>query len=182
MRITFRLFALFALFALGACGSPTPASPDTGTSPTDAGHDAAPPMDDAGPVADAGSDAAPITDAGASVDAATVTDASSTDDAAVTCTPSGHTFMVHVDPVGGLSAYTIDGTMGNPALQLCAGASYMFDLTTVSTSHPMQITGGATTALFLGGVTTSYTAPTAAPFPTAYSCEIHGFGGSVVVH
>ncbi len=186
---TFWATGIVALAATlcASCTTPTSPSSDTGVG-TDAhadvdaaslGHDAGGSTDAGGPI-DVGTDAAMPVDAArpdSAVDAAV--DAghdAGFDTGPVSCGP--HTFVVTTP---GFS-YTIDGVPGNPTLSLCRDVPYMFDLSAVSTSHPMELFSGATSlAVFPGGATTTYTVPLAPPLPNRYACQIHGFGGTVAV-
>lgn len=175
------LLAALAL-TLGLAGCPT----TPGTPPVDAarddtgGNDAAMPVDagvDTGGsdvdafVADTGVDSGGGTDAGGDVDSGGGSDAGGDP-----CAP--HTFVVETPG----SVYTFDGSAANPTLTLCRGTTYMFDLSAVPGFHPMQITSAGSLLMALpGGVTTSYTIPSTAPLPDAYSCSIHGFGGAIMV-
>lgn len=176
-----RVLAALALSsALVACGS-TASTPDTGGGGTDAGTDAARVADagtDAGAVPmDAAADTSVILDAGGDGGPDAFVSDAGTDAPIVACT--AHTFVVTSDG----ASYAIDGHALNPTLSLCPGVTYTFDLTAVSTFHPMELLAGLTSvAAFPGGMTTSYTTPAAAPFPDSYRCSIHGFGGLVTVH
>jgi hypothetical protein len=159
-----RSSSLFLVLLLAACGG-TPATPDSG-----GGNDAASPTD-------GGTDAASAPDTGgAPVDAATTVDAASDIDAFVDCSP--RTFLVSTPGF----AYTFDGDAINPTLHLCAGVTYTFDTMDVDSSHPMQLTQGATMLLAIpAGAITTYTVPSSGPQPDAYSCVPHGFGGDIIV-
>ncbi len=173
------LVLLFSVLSLAAC-STTPAGNDaaSGGNDTGSGNDAATTPDTGGSTPDTGGSTPDMgTTADAGTDAAMAADANDVD-ASFSCDP--HTFVVTSDG----SSYTIDGVAGNPTIHMCHGVTYMFDLTAVSTFHPLglYVTGtAAPVASFPGMVTTTYAAPAAAPFPDTYRCTIHGFGSSVVV-
>ena len=148
----FSALMLFA-FALAACGG-TPATSDAYVA-----------------------DAAFVPDVGAAVDSARATDTGPRDDAAVDpCTP--RTIVVTTP---GFS-YSFDGGPPDGTLTLCAGVTYMFDLTAVPAVHPMQFRMGSTSlADFAPGMTSSYTVPTSGAMPDAYVCTVHLFGGVISV-
>ncbi len=168
--MTSNRYSLFLVVLLAACGG-SPAATDAGSTPDDGGGnvDAANDVDTGTPDVDTGT---PDVDAGTLVDAATDVDA-----AVDPCAP--HTFVVTTPG----SAYSFDGGPNNATLTLCAGVTYMFDMSVVPTVHPMEFrVGAATVATFAPGITTSYTVPAAAAEqPDAYVCTIHLFGGAITI-